>query len=112
MKYIFLSFLFILSSCGGKVEKSWTVNDFSKARKFSLKSPNNKTVSNANIFLDGFISDTIYLSRIENDSSMIFTNKNLPNKISSDFYGGEFHFYLNPSKAKGELNITITINYY
>lgn len=102
----------ILSSCGGKIEKSWKVNDFSKAHKFSLKCPDNSTVSNASIFLEGYISDTIYLSKVENDSTMIITNKSLPKKISSDFYGGEFNFFLSPSRAEGELNITITINYY
>ncbi|MDT0295790.1 hypothetical protein ACFQ3R_07775 [Mesonia ostreae] len=113
--HLILGFLWIiifLTSCGEKLEKSWEISDFSKPHVFSIKAPKNKKVSTANIYLDGKFTDTIYLSRIPNDSTLKFTNKNLPkDKLMVDFYGGEFKFHLSPSKAKGELRITIEMPY-
>jgi len=111
-KIIGLLFSIFLFACEGKTEKSWTVTDFSIPHQFRVKVPKNKTVTNANIYLTGDFSDTIYLSKVKNDSTMKYTQKILPNKIMSDFYGGVFDFYLAPSNAKGKLKIMIEINHY
>ena len=72
-----------------------------------------KKISTANIYLDGRFTDTIFLSSIPNDSTLKFTDENLPkDKLMVDFYGGEFEFHLSPSKAKGELSVTIEIPYH
>lgn len=115
MRYLLAPLLcvfFVFYSCGGKVKKTWVVDDFSKLHQFSLKSPKTKTVASANIYLTGNFTDTIYMSKIENDSTMVFTNNKLPRKITSDFYGGQFDFFLSPSNAKGQIKIIIEINYY
>jgi|SRR5690554_1314601 len=112
LKVMALSFCIFFSACAGKIEKSWTVIDFSKPHQFSVRAPKDKNVVNANIYLSGEFSGNIYLSKVKNDSTMKFTQESLPERITSDFYGGDFDFYLAPSDAKGKLNIKIEINQY
>lgn len=102
----------ILLSCSGRTEKSWVITDFSKSYQFKVEVPPSKNVVNANIYLEGDFLGTIYLSKIINDSTLHYTQKDLPVKIMSDFYGGTFKYYLAPSDAKGKLKITIKINHY
>lgn len=103
--------MMLFLSCNGKVEKSWTIRDFTMPHKFSVHVSEDKTVTNANIYLSGKFSGTVYLSKVENDSTLQFTQKNLPTKIMSDFYGGTFELYLAPSNARGNLKIRIEIQY-
>lgn len=112
LKVMPLSFCILFAACAGKIEKSWTVTDFSKPHQFKVTASKNKNVVNANVYLSGEFSGNIYLSKIKNDSTLKFTQETLPERITTDFYGGDFDFYLAPSDAKGKLNIRIEVNQY
>ncbi len=109
-KFITILLCILWIACSSDNTKTWKVNDFSQDHTFVLKKQKYKSPVSANIWLDGEITDTIYLSVIKGDSSMVFTQKDLPTgRIFADFYEEEFTLYLNKSNATGNLKIKIKI---
>lgn len=115
MKYL-LNFslgliLFLHCSCSGKKTESWKINRFDEKQIFSLQSPENKTVNNVNIYVEGKFYGKIKLQRSEGYPVAEFSNDSIPERLFYDFYGGTFQIILLPSSAKGEINLTIEIPY-
>jgi len=105
-----LSFFFCLS-CMGTFEKTWEVTDFSKTHTFSIEVPENKNVSNVNIYLSGNYKGKIVLQEEPNYPVMEFEQDSLPERLFIDFYGGKYDIFLLPSNAEGKLKINIQIPY-
>ncbi|WP_373060467.1 hypothetical protein [Zunongwangia sp. H14] len=103
--------LFSQFSCSGEKKESWEINNFDHKQFFSLKSPENKTVNNVNIYIEGKFSGKIKLQRSEGYPVAEFSNDSIPGKLFYDFYGGEFQIMLLPSNAQGKINLTIEIPY-
>lgn len=100
-------------SCTGTIEKTWTVTEFNQPHKFSINAEEGQTVSSAITYIKGDFTGTLYLSAVENDSTMQFKQDNLPeNGIMADFYGGTFTIFLAKSDAKGEIEVKIKASYY
>jgi len=102
---------FMMLSCGGKMEKSWTIKDFKTKQVLSLKAPDNKDVSNANVYFEGDFEGTIKLKNFGSNSISEYNMKNLPPKLFVDFYGGRFEITILPSVARGKLKVKIQIPY-
>lgn len=111
IKYIYcLSFVLCLS-CMGTIEKTWEVTDFSKTHIFSIEVPDNKNVSNVNIYLSGSYTGKILLQEAPGYPVMEFEKDSLPERLFFDFYGGRYDISLLPSNAEGKLVIKIQIPY-
>lgn len=108
--FLFL-FLFLFFSCSGKKRESWKINKFDEKQIFSIQAPENKTVNNANIYIEGKFSGKIKVQRSEGYPVAEFSQDSIPEKLFYDFYGGEFQITLLPSNARGEINLTIEIPY-
>lgn len=115
MKYLLKFFLYVVLflqlSCSGKKKESWEITSFDQKQIFSLNSPQNKTVNNANIYVEGKFSGKIKLQRSEGYPVAEFTNDSIPERFFYDFYGGKFQIILLPSNAQGEIKLTIEIPY-
>jgi hypothetical protein len=115
MKYIpnFILYLilFLLFSCSGKKTEHWKINSFNEKQIYSLRSPENRTVNNVNIYIEGEFSGKIKLLRSEGYPVAEFSSDSIPKRLFYDFYGGEFQIILLPSNAEGEINLTIEIPY-
>jgi len=95
----------------GTIEKTWEVTDFSKTHTFSIEVPNNKNVSNVNIYLSGNYTGKIRLQEEPDYPVMEFEQDSLPERLFFDFYGGEYDIFLLPSDAKGKLIVNIQVPY-
>ena len=105
--------LFALSSCGRVLKNTWTITDFNKTHSFAISTEEGQDVTGARTYIDGDFTGTIYLSTVENDSTLKYTQKSLPEDgILSDFYGGTFEMFLAKSDAQGEITVTIEIPYH
>ncbi|MEP6260330.1 MAG: hypothetical protein ABJ092_02040 [Gillisia sp.] len=99
-------------SCGGKISKSWTVEDFSQTHVFTIDVADNKNVSNANVYMEGKFTGHVILQKDQNSPFIKFSQDSIPSNLFFDFYGGQFDIYLIESDANGELKITIEIPYH
>lgn len=105
--------LFVMVSCSGTIKDSWNIDEFSSTQKFSIDIPDNKKVSNANIYFTGNFDGKIYGGITEKDTLFVFSEEELPSEnIFVDFYGGTFDLYLFPSSARGDLNIEVIIPFH
>lgn len=103
--------ILIVLSCGGKVEKSWTITNFSQVKVFELKAKENKSYTSAIVLVKGNVDQNIYFRRNQFDKSEFreFSKDTTYIKSRYDFYGGEFKYQLLPSQAKGKISISITL---
>lgn len=81
----------------GTIEKTWEVTDFSKTHIFSIEVPDNKNVSNVNIYLSGNYTGKILLQEEPDYPLMKFEKDSLPERLFFDFYGGRYDISLLPS---------------
>ena len=115
MRYLLNFFLYLILflhfSCSGKKTESWKINKFDEKQILSIQSPENKTVNNVNVYIEGKFSGKIKLQRSEGYPVAKFSDDSIPEKLFYDFYGGEFQVTLLPSSAEGEIDLTIEIPY-
>jgi len=105
--------LVLMTCCTGALKKAWDINQFSNTQKFSIDVPDNKKVSNANIYFTGNFDGTIYGGITKKDTLFVFSKESLPTEsLFVDFYGGTFDLYLFPSNARGNLNIEVVIPFH
>jgi len=115
MKLIFKIALAILvlsiQSCGGKVEKSWTIKNFSEGKIFKLKGKEGKFYAAALVYVRGNVDQNICFRRNLSDEAECreFSKDTTFIRSRYDYYGGEFSYQLLPSKAKGEITVTIEL---
>jgi len=70
--------LVLMTCCTGALKKAWDINQFSNTQKFSIDVPDNKKVSNANIYFTGNFDGTIYGGITKKDTLFVFSKKSLP----------------------------------
>lgn len=104
---------FFIISCSGTIEKSWIVTNFDQARKFEIYGEmEGKSYSTAIVTISGKVDENVcFRSNPNRDECRLFSKDTTFIKSRIDYYGGNFHYYMLPSKAKGKLKITIKLPY-
>lgn len=104
-----------LISCTGKLEKTWTLTEFNKEKVFRIYSKKGKSYNAAIVTISGSVDEDICFTLEKNANSEwcnYFSANDSKIQFTTDFYGvGTFELYMLPSKAQGELNVTIELPY-
>jgi len=108
---VLLIFTLSIQSCGENIKNSWTVKDFYEGKTFKIKGKEGKSYAAALVYVRGNVDQNICFRRNLSDETECreFSKDTTFIRSRYDYYGGEFSYQLLPSKAKGEITVTIEL---